>query len=322
VLLLLNIFLLILATMTAFTAIGGETWRKDQSNIFKSPTTRGWIAIVCLILTLGIGIIKEVITQRESENQKADNEQLKGQAKTQLDQIGELRSDLQIANKIITETREGLIKSETDSRKTAEAVQAHVYERLTQKTHHFLGLISNMIEDATDGWLPANESEFFSQRSGQLICRELNVDGPARVSPPQPWSHWFPQNIRDYKAMLAELIKAHSPQLDTALIAAMSKVEGSLALSFITQWQPIRKTDDFARRYPPLLCYGEGFLDLFMQDFGSLRMLFSEARKGARKFGVGTTGFPLPTQTPILGRNRFTPEQLTKWQRENKIPPQ
>jgi hypothetical protein len=70
-LMLLNILLVILATMTAVAAIGGETRRKEEPHFFKSLTRRGWVSLVCAVLTLAAGVGKEVLTQGENERLRA-----------------------------------------------------------------------------------------------------------------------------------------------------------------------------------------------------------------------------------------------------------
>jgi hypothetical protein len=93
---LLNILLLILGTMTAFAAIGGETWRKEEPHFFKRLTPRGWVSLICLGLTLAAGIGKEILTQEESVKQQRENERLRenikgleGQVKATNDALGE-----------------------------------------------------------------------------------------------------------------------------------------------------------------------------------------------------------------------------------------
>lgn len=74
---LLNILLLILATMTAVAAIGGETTRKEEPHFFKSLTRRGWVSLVCAVLTLAAAIGKEILTQQETVKQQQENERLR-----------------------------------------------------------------------------------------------------------------------------------------------------------------------------------------------------------------------------------------------------
>jgi hypothetical protein len=111
-----------------------------------------------------VGIRKEIITQSNNANQQAENEQLKGGMK-------ELRSSLQGANNTLLDTRSKLIQAQLASQKTSEAIQLYVFERLSLSTRRFLGILSYMIEDASDGWLPTKENEFFSRRTVDLLLK-------------------------------------------------------------------------------------------------------------------------------------------------------
>jgi hypothetical protein len=297
--------------------------RKNQ--IFSRVLTgHGWTALICAVLALAAGIGKEILTRQESVRQERENAELRGESKRQLTEIAVLRSELKDANATILDTRTKLLEGQLAAKRTAEGIQEHVYQRLFRESYGFIALISNILEEASDGWLPTNESEFFSRRSVSMFCRELNTDGPARVSPPQPWATWFPRRMQEYKATLAELIKAHGPQLDTALLNAMSKVERSNTFSFIPQLQILRKTDKTTamRNYPPLFCYGDGSIDSTLKDFADIRTLYSKIIEGANTFGIRTAPFPLPQRNANLGKNRFTQEQLTEWQKKHQIPAQ
>ena len=65
----INIAILGLATILSFSAIGGETWRKDDVPLLQKLTCRGWLAVACLILGLALGTVKEwrsdIKSQRE-----------------------------------------------------------------------------------------------------------------------------------------------------------------------------------------------------------------------------------------------------------------
>jgi hypothetical protein len=62
-----NIALVASAFVTAIVAIGGDTWEKDKTPVWTSITQRGWIAIVCLALTFGLGVWKELQARNEAE---------------------------------------------------------------------------------------------------------------------------------------------------------------------------------------------------------------------------------------------------------------
>lgn len=304
--LLLNVLLVILATATTIVALTGETRHKDTKRL----TTRGWVTLVCVVFGFLVGIRKEIITQSNNANQQAENEQLKGGMK-------ELRSSLQGANNTLLDTRSKLIQAQLASQKTSEAIQLYVFERLSLSTRRFLGILSYMIEDASDGWLPTKENEFFSRRTVDLICRELNADGPARVSPPMSWFAYFSRAIGEYKAILGDVVRAHGPQLDLKLIREISKVEGAAMFWMVPQLAAARNVDKDLRRYPPVLCPMQ--TDEIVRDFDALAELYRHVTNDAVKFKVRPLELPLPRKSPALGKNRFTPKQLKKWEIEHNV---
>jgi hypothetical protein len=61
-----NLALLLLGTTGALAAFGGETWVKGSGPLLTRVTPRGWLSLVCLFATLGLGIQKEVLGARSS----------------------------------------------------------------------------------------------------------------------------------------------------------------------------------------------------------------------------------------------------------------
>lgn len=55
-----NIALLFLATTGALAAFGGETWKKGDNSFRSRITRRGWLALICMLATLILGITKEI----------------------------------------------------------------------------------------------------------------------------------------------------------------------------------------------------------------------------------------------------------------------
>ncbi len=68
--LVINITLLILGFIGSLTAIGGETWRKDESNLWRKITPIGWLAVCCLVLILILGIVKEIKLNATTDRMK------------------------------------------------------------------------------------------------------------------------------------------------------------------------------------------------------------------------------------------------------------
>jgi hypothetical protein len=74
----LNIVLLTCGFVGALAAFGGETWRKTDEPLLKRVTNRGWLSVSCLVLTLIVGVLKEVrsnISAHEESIKRANVEQ-------------------------------------------------------------------------------------------------------------------------------------------------------------------------------------------------------------------------------------------------------
>jgi hypothetical protein len=56
----LNLLLALLGLTLGILAIGGETWNKRQQGLRK-VTFKGWICIVLLLMSFGVGVTKEVL---------------------------------------------------------------------------------------------------------------------------------------------------------------------------------------------------------------------------------------------------------------------
>ena len=93
--LVINVVFITAGVLCALTAIGGNTWEnKPELPFHRRITGRGWVAIICLLLTLGFGILKEVLATAEqsalrkkladttTQLEVARTEVLKGQSRT------------------------------------------------------------------------------------------------------------------------------------------------------------------------------------------------------------------------------------------------
>lgn len=57
----LNISILLFGFGATVTAFGGDTLHKTNDSFFKRINTRGWIVISCIVITLIVGVYKEII---------------------------------------------------------------------------------------------------------------------------------------------------------------------------------------------------------------------------------------------------------------------
>ena len=105
----LNVALLVIGTMATLAAFGGETWRDGSEPILERVTTRGWISLMCLVLALAIGTIKEVRTGQEDAIKDAlaakDKAEADRKQAEQSLQLAESNSRLVLANKSLEDLR-------------------------------------------------------------------------------------------------------------------------------------------------------------------------------------------------------------------------
>lgn len=86
----INIALVVLGTVGAMTAFGGDTLKKDEPSFWRRITVPGWISLVCLLLALGFGIAKESMDSAESAKLKSEREAAEKrstEANTKLDSV-------------------------------------------------------------------------------------------------------------------------------------------------------------------------------------------------------------------------------------------
>ena len=82
---LLNLVLLVVGTTATLAAFGGKTWREGSEPILERITQRGWISLICLVLALGLGIVKEIDTEAAAKVAKAEADKKQAADKVEAD---------------------------------------------------------------------------------------------------------------------------------------------------------------------------------------------------------------------------------------------
>lgn len=97
----INLTLLILGTVGTLTAFGGETWKKSSDPLLQRITLRGWLALTCILSTLGLGILKERINSESSARSEIAKKELESNLvataenlKTAREQLDNVTTDL------------------------------------------------------------------------------------------------------------------------------------------------------------------------------------------------------------------------------------
>jgi hypothetical protein len=96
-----NILIAVFGLIGTLAAFGGDTWTKGSEPLLKRVTRRGWIALLALLITFTIGIIKEIKGNKISEIDTAKKIELEQENKeqrepidSQLNEIKDLQSKI------------------------------------------------------------------------------------------------------------------------------------------------------------------------------------------------------------------------------------
>jgi hypothetical protein len=81
----LNLVLLVVGTTATLAAFGGKTWREGSEPILERITQRGWVSLICLVLALGLGIVKEINTEAAAKVAKAEADKKQAADKAEAD---------------------------------------------------------------------------------------------------------------------------------------------------------------------------------------------------------------------------------------------
>jgi hypothetical protein len=90
----LNVAILVLGTVAALAAFGGDTWRKGGEALLKRVTPRGWIALLCMISTLALGVVKEILSDIAATESAAYQAALKHDLETATGDLKTTRAKL------------------------------------------------------------------------------------------------------------------------------------------------------------------------------------------------------------------------------------
>lgn len=202
---------------------------------------------------------------------------------------------------------------------TKYAAQTAVHRRLIRQTNSFLNFISEMIFRASDGWLPKTEEQFFSQRSAELICRELNISRPAPVMPPQLWRDRINIVFRDYQQGMQSIFDQYALVLDAELVQSLDKVATSHLFRIGMSATLTHRSDlEMKINRPPLLCWG--LEPLVTESLANLYTLYRFLQSQEKDSGFSPNRqwlvFPLQRQKHLLGESRFSPADLKSWREQ------
>lgn len=321
----LNVLFYLVTAASAICGLLAKHWEKNKPDL---SSRVGSVTLGCIVLLFIISVLKEYRTGDESEKEKTRNTEvqrkLQDTINAQSTQIGNLLNDLKKANTTIDDTRTKLVEAQLSSRKTTDAIQAYVYNNLSGSTSNYLGLLGRMMGEASDEWLPQTQEEFFSRRTVNLICHNLNIEGEAPVFFKRQWFQYFQEESRNYEESVVKVFSNYVTQMSPSLITAISKVVISRLLSLPKEVILFRRADQESKQLnksyinrPPILCLGaekeieKSFAELseLMRDIALGEKIYSLTPRITNRMYLQT----LKSATFRKGGNRFTDPELSKW---------
>ncbi len=90
----LNIALVLVAAAATLSAFGGETYVKGEAPLVRRITPRGWVSVVCLAVSVGLGVAKEIVTHSEGEKEHVERTALNTQLEDARSTLGSVSSEL------------------------------------------------------------------------------------------------------------------------------------------------------------------------------------------------------------------------------------
>ena len=191
------------------------------------------------------------------------------------------------------------------------AVQKYDYLRIEETTIDMLRMISAIIQYSTDGWLPTNNDEFFSERTATLISRNLNIQMQAPVFPGKTWMAWMLYESDRTKKELDDYVNMSRTSLDAEVFQAIVNFNGSFLLFIPRHEVSLRNHISVPSgekvQFPPVLCPNDCSPSM-LKSLHLLRNLYEVIIER-----TGSKPFTMPRKIEQLGSARYTLEDLQNW---------
>jgi hypothetical protein len=129
-----NITLAVFTLLLALSAIGGETWKKDEPKAKKRITPRGWLSILLLLIICGVTIHKEIELVRRIQDM--DSQRLKTERQLQYSQFSlllheKLQSTQETLSRLLEQKNTSVIRSDSRVEELKKEIQRYQKELIT-----------------------------------------------------------------------------------------------------------------------------------------------------------------------------------------------
>jgi hypothetical protein len=197
-------------------------------------------------------------------------------------------------------------------------IRSFVCKKLIVADNRFFSVLSDAIYRSSDGWLPINESEFFSERAANQICQRLNLGKFAPVEPEATWRNRLGTSCRDYRNTLNDILANYGSKLEPDLIKAVASAEQTTFLHLSEQMMLLPQVDrEFGVVRPPLLCWG--LEPKISESLNVFHILHNEINKLANELKLPheNTWLKFSENKDALGIDRFDDKAIANWEKEH-----
>jgi hypothetical protein len=200
----------------------------------------------------------------------------------------------------------------TNTRDSSGVAEARAYRLLNKATIRFSSTLRDVMLAGTEGWLPRNRAEFFSDRGVVCLCRHTNAES-AFGGHGQLLITYLATGAREYLSALHEVLNAAQSSVDPDTYRAASVVESAVLLNMLARKDqvPLR----FRENYVPLLCFGTE--DHAREFFVNFQSLVDALMKHSASIPVDEQEwwslFPDYPNGARGGRNHFSEADLQQW---------
>jgi hypothetical protein len=133
----INLALLLLGTTAALAAFGGETWKKGDEPLHRRVTRRGWLALICMLATLTLGITKEIRNNAATAAAATKQRELENSLASTTADLRATRENLDRASTDLRDTRENLARATEElgeTRAKLAAVEPNILQAMLVAT--------------------------------------------------------------------------------------------------------------------------------------------------------------------------------------------
>jgi hypothetical protein len=124
--------------------------------------------------------------------------------------------------------------SQYSQQKTTDALNERTHRDLESSVSSFLLMLGYLNVAASDGRLPANEEDFFSEKTADTICNHLNIQGKSMSLPALPWWQYSGVEAERFSQQISSILTSRASSLSPEIVKVLTRQENSLLVAYLT----------------------------------------------------------------------------------------